>query len=495
LTPPASIFGAERFLGIKNDFLNNKLFNKIILFMLKLTYCQPHPVILCDAASPDRQPPWSLPTLSTVNARGKPAIWNTWFDGTQLHCTYGQYDGTLTSVSSKVVPKGKTENEQGYQECKRRWIDKIKGGYKANVTDVTPNDVNSASSSENVQPVPSKVGVEMSLPPAQSYGGYLPGDVIQSNNPTPSEIITSLAFKLSVASSNIEIMKADKYDPKMKLVYPVFVQPKLDGIRGYIKVNPEDGSVDIISRGTNPLSYLHKIKQQLAIFVKYLPPGFILDGEIFTFKIPHEQISGICRRTVNHSVADEEPLEFHMFDVVDPDKMMPFEERNTVLANSFNKAMLERGSELTNIMFVQTDRCDSDEQLLSLHSQYLLEGYEGIMIKKISCSYPLEECRYKSTKSHNRNTLKWKFFHDEEMLVVGVEDSRGTEEGAAKLIVRDKYKNEFAIRCRGSFEMRRKWLQNPETIVGKWYTVRYQNLHEETNIPRFPVGIAERDKV
>ena len=82
---------------------------------------------------------------------------------------------------------------------------------------------------------------------------------------------------------------------------------------------------------------------------------------------------------------------------------------------------------------------------------------------------------------------------DEEVLIVGIDRlAKGTEEGAAVLSVQDQQGNVFPARPRGSIERRRLWAQQPERIVGKTATIRFQerSIH---GVPRFPVVVAIRN--
>ena len=42
-------------------------------------------------------------------------------------------------------------------------------------------------------------------------------------------------------------------------------------------------------------------------------------------------------------------------------------------------------------------------------------------------------------------------------------------------------------------EVKREMFSKGDTYIGKYLTVRYQEINIDTNIPRFPVGIVVRD--
>jgi O6-methylguanine-DNA--protein-cysteine methyltransferase len=89
--------------------------------------------------------------------------------------------------------------------------------------------------------------------------------------------------------------------------------------------------------------------------------------------------------------------------------------------------------------------------------------------------------------------MKSKDFMDKEVTVVNVVESEGKEAELAKFIVRDEFDNTFPVRPAGTFEQRRVWMQNPNLVIGKRYTIKYFSIYPDTNKPRFPTGVAFRD--
>ena len=88
--------------------------------------------------------------------------------------------------------------------------------------------------------------------------------------------------------------------------------------------------------------------------------------------------------------------------------------------------------------------------------------------------------------------MKYKDFIDEEFVIVGGHEGTGDDIGTVVFDCRTKDGKIFAVRPRGSRELRREWMTDIEKIIGKELTIRYQNLSED-NVPIFPVGLAIRD--
>ena len=68
----------------------------------------------------------------------------------------------------------------------------------------------------------------------------------------------------------------------------------------------------------------------------------------------------------------------------------------------------------------------------------------------------------------------------------------GLEKGCVIWICETKEKKRFSVRPVGTFEERRKLFLKAKSFIGKFLTVKYQEL-SDYNIPVFGVGIGIRD--
>jgi DNA ligase-1 len=117
------------------------------------------------------------------------------------------------------------------------------------------------------------------------------------------------------------------------------------------------------------------------------------------------------------------------------------------------------------------------------HAQYVSEGYEGIMLRNASSPYK---------HARSADLQKYKHFIDDEFKVVGFNQGEGLEAGCVIWVCATTDNKTFACRPRGTREERAMLFQNGDEYVGKMLTVRFQEL-TDTDIPRFPVGIAFRE--
>jgi DNA ligase-1 len=170
-------------------------------------------------------------------------------------------------------------------------------------------------------------------------------------------------------------------------------------------------------------------------------------------------------------------LQFHIFDVVDPNR-----------AYAGRLGILDAARECfpTQVGLVRTEQVNNRAEIDALLGRYMEEGYEGLILRNgVHGAY---EVGQRST-----HLQKYKQFLDGEYLVVDVVDGVGREEGAGILVCATAKGQRFNVRPRGDYPFRRRMFQNRAQVIGCHYTVRYQNLTDD-GIPRFPVGIAAREK-
>lgn len=341
------------------------------------------------------------------------------------------------------------------------------------------------------------------------------------------------------ADSNLfKVMRAQIYNKESKLEFPAFYDYKMDGYRHYIMYN--NGSIQGYSREGSLRSHMTHLDSDLIQLFEFLPPGTILDAELYRHGMVFEDISSAIRTQlqVHERLAE---LQVHIFDAC-WDRSTPFEQRRQRLELAIEKYYSQAGipfkksgipdtvksrDSLGNRMdvtigvnflvkpstairlshgFLAYERDELDEAmkksvrpLLEDYSPHsganLRRGYEGIMIKRLSNGSVVESQSYKmSTYFYGKcaHIYKHKMFHDMEGLCVGVENATGREEGCAILKMLLTSGARFNLRMSGSQERRRQWFANPDSIIGQLITFRYQRL-SNAGVPIFPVGLHVRE--
>ena len=285
-------------------------------------------------------------------------------------------------------------------------------------------------------------------------------------------------------------MLANKFDfsskKKNDIVFPCYVQPKLDGLR--CMSNLSNGEIIMKSRVGKEfkqmphlvaqLKKLFKIAEELSITNLYV------DGELYSDELPFEEISGFIR-VEKSEPENERKIQYHLYDLyIDND--MNYENRKSILDSIFSKG------KFTHLKNVETIICENKTQIKPLHAHYVEKGYEGIMLRNKNGPYLL--------KNRSNDLQKYKEFEDAEFEIIGFKEANGEDRGTiiweCLYNKPDGTKEIFAVRPRGNRDLRREWFlqaqKNFDKIFkGKQLTVRYQELGPE-GCPRFPVGIDVR---
>jgi len=212
--------------------------------------------------------------------------------------------------------------------------------------------------------------------------------------------------------------------------WPLFVQPKLDGVRCLIQREGDDLGFRVVaySRTGKEWKNIDHILSILApFFMKH--PNIILDGELYNHELKNdfEKIISLVRKT---KPTDEDRLEstemvqFHCYDFIDETKT--FEERNKFLQGWFPN--------LDCIRDVDTRMVFNTEEVEAHHEDLLELGYEGSILRQ---NKPYE-CKRSWT------LMKVKDFSDAEATITGYEIGKGKREGTlGKFMMTDDYGKEF----------------------------------------------------
>jgi DNA ligase-1 len=266
-------------------------------------------------------------------------------------------------------------------------------------------------------------------------------------------------------------MLAHTYEPntdkkkKNDIVFPCYVQPKLDGLRCIIY--KKEGIIKCQSRtGTYFETMNHIIEELKTLFSK--DEKLVLDGELYTNDFSFEELSGLIKKK-KITDTDKEKLKnvkYHVYDIIN-NKI--YEDRHNDIIKLINNYKYT--------LCVPTYKAEKDN-FKSFFSTFIENGYEGIMLRNINGLY---SCNFRS-----HDLQKYKEFKEGEYEIVGFKEGDGRDKGTVIWICKTENK-EFSVRPKGSIEIRKEFFNNAKNYVGKYLTVIYQEL-SETCIPRFPVG-------
>jgi DNA ligase-1 len=275
-----------------------------------------------------------------------------------------------------------------------------------------------------------------------------------------------------------EPMLAQKYEDH-EINYPVYSQPKLDGIRCIVT---KDG---MFSRNGKKIISAPHIRQNLDLFFKDYPNA-ILDGELYCDKFANDfnKICSLVKRTKPTDTELEESADSIQYWVYDAPKIGLlnekdlFYERYELVADALSKR------KYTSIVVVTTLKVSKEEELTQAYEMYMEQGYEGQMVR---LNRPYENKRSKFL-------LKRKEFMDAEFSIVDVVEGEGNRKGTAGYMTfKNKSGRAFKSNIKGDFEYLAKLLKDKNKIIGKKATIKFFNYTPD-EVPRFPYVIAiDRD--
>jgi ATP-dependent DNA ligase len=281
---------------------------------------------------------------------------------------------------------------------------------------------------------------------------------------------------------NILPMLANRWEDRHRHISePFYVQPKLDGVR--MLIGRSNGKFMMLSRTGKEVKHLDHIGDEVK---GILEDGEFLDGENYSPNKTFEEITGLCRTSLQSSADGKDlgGIRFFVFDRFNLKNLNePFEARQNNLKALFSKRF-------KNLEMVETKVLESKELIESEHDRYVDQGYEGIMIRDPQGRYGLAE--------RSNKLLKFKKFQTEEYEIVGANEGTGKDAGTVVWVCKGGgpesrgLNPEFTVRPAGSLAQRRSWYANRGEYIGKMLTVRFQNL-TEYGLPRFPVGLGIRD--
>lgn len=364
-----------------------------------------------------------LKTFPILYAKNKNGVWKQWsisvnvvHEGVVITTEHGQYQGKKITDTQTI-----TENKRGYDSlydqalhnAQSKWNYKHqRQGYKTTMDD--DNDDKQTSSST------------MTLKP----------------------------------------MLAKTYDNCKHLMFPLFIQPKIDGLR--CLATPHG----LFSRTGCPFFGLDIIKNVLKkYFEKH--EDCVVDGELYSDEMSFEELSGYCRR--QKEIPTGKKVFFHVFDVFIYNQ----------IGLGFEKRMRLFPKQTEYVRIVPTMEIGKKEDIHEHLTRFIKDGYEGIILRNKEGHY--------HAGHRSWDLQKYKLFQEEEFTIVGFTEGKGREKGMVIWECLTQEGKPFHVRPEGTHTTRKQMFQNAEDYIGKKLTVVFQEYTQD-KIPRFPVAKAIRER-
>jgi DNA ligase-1 len=369
------------------------------------------------------------------DVKGKMKEWNVVVvnngDHSVVEIEYGYVSGKLTK-STKKITSGKnigkrnetTHFDQGVLEAQSKWKKKTEQGFSENAS------------------APSQAGITVSE--------------------SESDVSERVVFPM---------LASDFQKFKHKLMYPVYIQPKLDGYRMIFNsqnksCNSRQGkSFDAIKR-TRLYKELCAIKGNI-----------VLDGELYQHGGVFEHLGILRKKKLNEADYQKlDQIEYHVYDYVDETKT--FEQRLEILKTFFSK------NSFNHILLVETRTVSSEVEIKEQHLAFVKENYEGSIVRTGSGKY---RC-----KARSQDLLKFKDFTDSEYKIVDFTSEQDTASNKDLIvwICVNENGDKFNVRPKGTRDERNKLYQSGQQFIGQQIQVKYFEL-TESGIPRFPTTKSE----
>lgn len=261
-----------------------------------------------------------------------------------------------------------------------------------------------------------------------------------------------------------------------------FITQKLDGLRMIVIVD-EDGNKTAYSRNGLLYEGLDSFLNELE-----LHSNNIYDGELLYFD---DSLKSDERfRKTNEIIRckgekDKNLLQYHIFDSIDLIELkedslhQPYADRRMYLDENLPQNKYQR---VVPVLY----KGKIDNKVFELLDEIVEQGAEGLMANLSTGIYEFGK--------RSKNILKFKKFHDVDLLCIGVEEGDGKYKGKLGKILVEYYGYEVGIGSGFTDEQREYYWKNPDKIIGKIVQIKYfeESEDKESNLSlRFPVFMGE----
>ena len=265
----------------------------------------------------------------------------------------------------------------------------------------------------------------------------------------------------------------DYNDYKDKIKFPIYSQPKLDGIRCIVR---SDGMWS--RNGKKIISAPHIFNDLKPLFKKN--PNLILDGELYAERsvIDFNTIISCVKKTKPTSedlAVSKKYIQYWIYDVPSVDDVF-----------SQREGVLYMGLALPDsCVKVLSTIVHNEKELMSTYKEYMAQGFEGQILRV--------DGKYENKRS--KFLLKHKSFFDAEFTILGVKEGGGNLSGkVGKLVFKTKGGVDFDSAVNGTWEYLEELWNDRDSLIGKQATVKYFEMTEDGSL-RFPkvINIGRED--
>jgi DNA ligase-1 len=291
-------------------------------------------------------------------------------------------------------------------------------------------------------------------------------------------------------------------DGEKHLEFPIYIQPKLDGVRCLMYLRTKNGGPDEVIAYTRQHKIFPNVDYIKKKIYKYLnamyhSESIYLDGEFYKHGKILQDISGDSRNDkVVTDESNKDRNEYHIYDCFYPSELhATFEERHEQMLALYASIKKEDKDLLKE---VPTALVPDMKAVKSEYRKFTKLGYEGVMLRNADGVY-LTDQHKTGAFLRSKNLVKLKQCFSDEFKIIGfTEGKRGKDKGAIIWICETEEGNEFNVTPKDITYEQRKELYTDATenfdkkYKNKMLTVDYEAL-SKIGVPLRAKAVVIRD--
>jgi len=262
-------------------------------------------------------------------------------------------------------------------------------------------------------------------------------------------------------------------------LFPAFAQPKLDGYR-CLAIHQPNRPALLFSRNQKSFSVPHiadAVLRMISLHDLLLAKdqNIILDGELYLHGCSFGDVQSLITREGH---PDQTKLSYYIYDCFlpnDPNARMGT--RQQILDAIITKYRYEH--KRNDLVRVPNIRVNTPAQYDKAHSLFVEQEYEGSILRTMGTVYE---------QKRSSSLLKRKDFLEGDYYISEINRGQGKNANAAIFTCLTPQREEFTVTAHGNYEEKSIPIIHPKRYLGKFLTVKYQELTED-GIPRFPVAL------
>ena len=294
-------------------------------------------------------------------------------------------------------------------------------------------------------------------------------------------------------------------DGEKHLVFPLYVQPKLDGVRCLVYLLKKNGGSKSVVAYTRTKKIFPSVEYIKKILYPYLNAlydvpnnqSIYLDGELYKHGKRLQDISGDSRNeAADVDVTNNQRNEYHVYDCFYPKELdTTFENRHKQLVAFYDALEAEDAKVIRS---VPTNLVKNFKEAQKKYTQFTKMGYEGAILRNVHGPY-LANAQKTGAFLRSNDLVKMKPKFTDEFEIIGyTEGSKGKDKGAIIWICKTNSDEEFNVTPKDMTYAERYDLYEDaeksfdEKYLGAYLTVEYEDL-SKSGVPLRAKALLIRD--